>query len=261
MRSCLEPRSCVLYLVLVAAAASGIASPVRAQERGDTIRWRLDYHVFPLQDVTRHDVRGLDGDRADESFPPVLRPIVWTPRVEGLDFVGVTTAQDMVERRVKAECPQLLQSCNPATTRWAVPGSALSFDPWALALRQAGNAGQQRIPLPAYDDMGNPIYREEIEARMRGAGNGVAAGGLLGGLVGGGLGLALGLSICPMEILGPGCSPRDEAYRSVAILSGLVWGIAVGAFIGSEISGIDRWEALEQIRAERRRALTGGHKQ
>jgi hypothetical protein len=88
---------------------------------------------------------------------------------------------------------------------------------------------------------------------MRGSGTGAAVGGFLGGLVGGGLGLVLGFSICPMEILGPGCSPRDEAYRTVAILSGFAWGIALGAFAGSEISGIDKWEALEQIRAERRR--------
>jgi hypothetical protein len=93
---------------------------------------------------------------------------------------------------------------------------------------------------------------------MRGGRNGAGAGGFLGGLVGGGLGLFVGSAICPMEILGPGCSPRDEAYASVALLSGIVWGIAVGAFIGGEISGIDRWEALEQIRAERRRVPTGG---
>jgi hypothetical protein len=187
--------------------------------------------------------------------------MVWTPRVQGLDFTDVTTALGPVERRVNAEYPRLRQPCNPPTSLWAVPESAPSFDPWTVVLKQAGNAGQQRIPLPAYDYMGNPIDHTEIEARMRGGGEGGGAGGLLGALVGGGLGLALGFGIiCPIEYLGPGCSPRDEAYRTVAILSGFAWGIAVGAFVGSEISGIDRWEALEQIRAERRRARTHGGK-
>jgi len=261
MRRCFKPRLCVLCLVVMAAAASGIATPVCAQERGDTVRWRLDYHVYPLQDVTRYDLWGLGQDRVDESFRRVLRPMVWTPPVQGLEFAGVTTALGRVERRGNAECPQLLQSFNPATNLWAVPESAPSFDPWVVALKQAGRAGQQRLPLAAYDDMGSPINLAEIEARMRGAGNGAMAGGLIGALVGGGLGAALGLSICPIEILGPGCSPRDEAYMTVAIISGIVWGIAGGAFVGSEIGTIDRWEALEKIRAERRRAPTSGGNQ
>ena len=90
---------------------------------------------------------------------------------------------------------------------------------------------------------------------MRGGEGAGALGGVLGGVLGGGLGLALAVGICPIEIFGPGCSPRDEAFAVVAFLSGLVWGIALGVLAGSE-SGIDRWEALEQIRAERRRAST-----
>ena len=58
-----------------------------------------------------------------------------------------------------------------------------------MVLQRGGKAGQQRTSLPAYDDMGNPISRREIEARMR-SGSG-AGGGLLGGLV---IGLAENLS-------------------------------------------------------------------
>ena len=174
-------------------------------------------------------------------------------------LADVVTVRRLLKRREDVLCPHLGQSCPAATSRWAVAW-APSLDPWAVALKQAGNGGQERIPLPAYDDRGIPIDRAEIEARMRGAGTGRAAGGLVGGLVGGGLGFLLGSTICPVEILGPGCSPRDEAYAFVAFLSGLAWGVAVGAFIGGEISGTDRWEALEQIRAERRQILSGGRK-
>ncbi len=91
---------------------------------------------------------------------------------------------------------------------------------------------------------------------MRSDGGGGVVGGLLGILVGGGLGLALAANTCPLEIFGPGCSPRDEAFAVVAFLSGLVWGITFGVIAGNEMSSIDRWEALEQIRANRRRAPT-----
>ena len=76
-------------------------------------------------------------------------------------------------------------------------------------------------------------------------------GGLLGGVVGGLIGGLIAVSVCPFEILGPGCSPRDEALAAVAVLSGLAWGGTLGAIAGQEMREIDRWEALELIRAER----------
>lgn len=271
MRSCLEPYLGVLCLVITAAAESGIAAPVCAQERGDSVRvrlidgnrierrllaidsskvavrWRLDDHVYPLKEVTRLDVWRLGQDGADESFRLLHRRMAWTSRLQGLNSAGP---------RGNAECPRLLRSCNPATSRWAVPELAPSFDRWTVVLQRGGNAGQQRIPLPAYDDLGNPISRRQIEARMRGGEGAEVLSGVLGGVLGGGLGLALAVGICPIEIFGPGCSPRDEAFAVVAFLSGLVWGITFGAIVGNEMSSIDRWEALEQIRAERRRAST-----
>ncbi len=275
MRSCLEPYLGVLCLVITAAAASGIAAPVCAQERGDsvrvrlldgnrierrllaidsskvTVRWRLDDRVYPLKEIPRLDVWRLGQDRADESFRLLPKGMAWTP---GVHFMAVTTTQGLAEPRGNAACPQILRSCNRATTRWAVPELAPSFDRWTVVLQQAGKAGQQRIPLPAYDDMGNPISRREIEARMRSGGGG--AGGLLGGLLGGGLGLVMACGICPCEIFGSPCSPREEAFAAVTFLSSLAWGIAIGAITGNETSSIDRWEALEQIRANRRRAPT-----
>ena len=182
MRSCLEPYLGVLCLVITAAAESGIAAPVCAQERGDSVRvrlidgnrierrllaidsskvavrWRLDDHVYPLKEVTRLDVWRLGQDGADESFRLLHRRMAWTPRLQGLNSAGP---------RGNAECPRLLRSCNPATSRWAVPELAPSFDRWTVVLQRGGNAGQQRIPLPAYDDLGNPISRRQIEARMR----------------------------------------------------------------------------------------------
>ncbi len=278
MRSCVEPYLGVLCLVI--AAASGIAAPACAQERGDSVRvrlmdgnrmerrllaidsskvavrWRLDDHVFPLKEVTRLDGWRLGRDRADQSFRLLPRRMACTPRLQRLNSAGVTTARGLAEPRGNAECPRLLRSCNLATSRWAVPELAPSFDPWTVVLQQAGNAAQQGIPLPAYDDMGNPISRREIEARMRSGGGGGVMGGLLGALVGGGVGLVMACNISPCEIFGPPSSPREDAFAVVTFLSGLVWGIAFGAIAGSETSGIDRWEALEQIRAERRRAAT-----
>lgn len=279
MRSCLEPYLGVLCLVITA-AASGIAAPVWAQERGDSVRvrlmdgnrivrrllaidsskvavgWRLDDHVYPLKEVTRLDVWRLGQDRVDESFRLLPKGMSWTPRVQRLNFAGVTTAQGLAEPRGNAECPQLLRSCNPATSRWAVPPLAPSFNRWTV-LRQAGKAGQQRIPLPAYDDRGNPISHRQIEARMRsGGGGGGGGGGLLGGLLGAGVGLVMACGICPCEIFGPPCSPRENAFAGVAFFSSLAWGIVIGAIAQKEASSIDRWEALEQIRANRRRAPT-----
>jgi hypothetical protein len=172
--------------------------------------------------------------------------------------VGISPAWGFAEHREKTKCPQILYPCTSATDRWSVPESAPDFDPWAVAPQQSGNTVQQRSPLLPYDDMGNAIYRAEIEERMRSGGSGAAVGGLVGFLVGGGLGMALGFSICPMEILGPGCSPRDAAYRTVAIISGIAWGTATGALLGNEIGEIDTWKALEKIRAERRRAQASG---
>ena len=254
MRKCLEPYLGVLCLVIAAAAASGIAVPVCAQERGDSVgvrlkdgnrierrllaidsskvavHWRLDDHVYSLKEVTQLDVWRLGQDRADESFRRLPGRIAWTPRVQGLNF--------------------------PATSRWAARELAPNFDRWTVVVERTENAGQQPVPLPAYDDMGNPITRAEIEARMRSGAVGEGVGGLIGGLLGGGLGLLVAINLCPIEVFGPGCSPRDEAYATVAVLSGLAWGIFLGASAGSD--SINRWEALEQIRAERLQAPTGG---
>ena len=266
MRSCLEPYLGVLCLVITAAAESGIAAPVCAQERGDSVRvrlidgnrierrllaidsskvavrWRLDDHVYPLKEVTRLDVWRLGQDGADESFRLLHRRMAWTPRLQGLNSAGP---------HGNAECPQLLRSCNTATSRWAVPKLAPSFDRWTVVLQRRGNAGQQRIPLPAYDDLGNPITRGQIEARMRGGEGAGVLGGVLGGALGGGLGLALAVDICGLF---ERCSPREDAFAGLAFFSGSLWGIVAGAIVGSGTSSIDRWEALEQIRAERRRA-------
>lgn len=259
MWSCLQPPLRVLCLVVAAAVAGGTATTLWAQERRDTVRWPLDDPFYLLQDVTRHDLWGLGRDRGNESLRRFQRSLVPMPRVQGLDHTAVIPARGLVERHLNAGCPQLLRDCNHSTGRRAAPWLPPSFEHWTVVLKQARNAGQQRVPLPAYDDIGNPITRAEVESRMRGGWEGRATGGLIGALVGGGLGLALGLGvICPIEYLGPGCSPRDEAYRTVAILSGFAWGIAIGALAGGEISQIDRWEALEQIRAERRRVRTRG---
>ncbi len=80
-------------------------------------------------------------------------------------------------------------------------------------------------------------------------------GGLVGGVLGGVLGLLLGAVAapgCAFEILGPSCSPREDALAGVAVLSGLAWGVTLGVIAGREIRDVDRWEALARIRAERR---------
>ena len=245
----------VLCSTLAAAAATGAATPLWAQQRGDSVSWCLNCRAYRLQNLTRHDLGGLG---RDQSMRRARQPLMWTPQVQRFDLAGAGTALGLVEPCNNAGCAQLFQSRGPATSRWPVAEPAPSFDPWAVGFKPAGAAGQQEMPLPVYDDSGNPISIEAIEARMRGGGTGAAAGGFLGGLVGGGLGVLLGLAICPIEYLGPGCSPRDEAYRTVAILSGFAWGIAGGILAGHEIEEIDRWEALEQIRAERRGAKNPG---
>jgi len=135
-----------------------------------------------------------------------------------------------------------------ATARTSQPG--LGTRPpavWGGRVR-----AQESAPLFATDDLGNPITAEEISARMRSAGYRPFIGGLIGAVVGGAVGLGLASSICPFEVFGPSCSPRDEAMSAVAGIGGFVWGIALGAIAGKNSGEIDKWEALELIREERR---------
>lgn len=151
-----------------------------------------------------------------------------------------------LERQVLAVTPPPLGdgtvACAPrATTTWD------AFGPGPAACQEAE-------PLPVLDDFGVPITLEEIEARMR-SGAGAA---VLGGLLGGGLGLALGAVIAFDQCgLWERCSPREEAIGGVAILAGLAWGAALGSMGARGAREVDRWEALELIRAERRLASEG----
>jgi hypothetical protein len=93
---------------------------------------------------------------------------------------------------------------------------------------------------------------------MSGAGGAGVLGGVIGAVVGGGLGLVAACSICPCDFWGSPCSPQEEAFSLVAFLSGLTWGAVGGALAAGDAHRIDRWEALEQIRAERRESSAGG---
>ena len=153
-----------------------------------------------------------------------------------------------------------LSSFGPAIPR---PASGPLQDPRRVWLQpealQAGRCtGQQDSLLQAYDDLGNPIAQWEIEARMRGAGGAGVLGGVIGAVVGGGLGLVAACSICPCDFWGTPCSPQEEAFSLVAFFTGLTWGAVGGALAAGDAHRIDRWEALEQIRAERRESSAGG---
>jgi len=125
----------------------------------------------------------------------------------------------------------------------------------------ASGVWQEAMPLPVYDDFGELITRAEIEDRMR-SGKGA---GILGGVAGAVAGLYIGLliadAICEVFYFYPlppePCSPREEALQEVAAWGSLAWGITGGFLIGDRLRGIDRWEALEKIRAERRAARRG----
>jgi hypothetical protein len=111
---------------------------------------------------------------------------------------------------------------------------------------------QEARALPVYDDFGVEITLSEIEGRMR-SGRGMA---VLGGVLGGALGLAIGGAIAFDQCgIFEECSPRDEAIGGVAVLAGLAWGVALGSMVAESARTIDRWEAVELIRAERRRPV------
>jgi hypothetical protein len=119
-------------------------------------------------------------------------------------------------------------------------------------VRDGHGFAQEARPLFATDDLGQPITPEEIAARMRSAGSRPVIGGVLGGLLGGLAGVVIALDLCPIEVFGPGCSPRDDALATVIALGGLAWGATLGSLAGGSHE-IDKWEALELIREERRR--------
>ena len=75
----------------------------------------------------------------------------------------------------------------------------------------------------------------------RGGGGGGVVGGLLGGVVGGLIGGLIAVSVCPFEILGPGCSPRDEGAGSGRGAFRSRLGGTLGAIAGQEMREIDRW--------------------
>jgi len=263
LESACEPAARV-HLCGIRRTAVGLDGPPRQSERPPLgrptdRRDRQTAHGIPESHLPRAEVPTVRS--FVESCCGVLCLVIAVVAASGV--AAPLFAQDGGERadaaRGDAECSVVLRSCNPATTRWAVPEPSPSLDRGTSVLLRADRAGQQDVLLPAYDDMGNPISRAEIMARMHGAGGAGVLGGVLGAVVGGGLGAVMACGICPCDFVwGSPCSPREEAFRVVAFLSGLVWGAALGAVAGSEIGGVNRWEALEQIRAERRETPTRG---
>lgn len=110
---------------------------------------------------------------------------------------------------------------------------------------------QERVPLNALDDFGEPITRSEIESRMRGGGAGGLIGGVLGAALLGFAGAAFAFEQCGLF---ENCSPRQDAFAGLAFIGGIGWGAVLGGVVGSQARAIDRWEALARIRAERRDA-------
>lgn len=132
----------------------------------------------------------------------------------------------------------------------AVPGATIeerTLRP--LLSRSADTVCQEAEPLPAFDDFGNPISLEEIEALMRSGGGVGVLGGVLGVVLGGAIGAGIAFGQCGIL---ENCSPRQDALAIVAFFSGVVWGGALGGILASNVREIDRWEALEKVRAERR---------
>lgn len=112
--------------------------------------------------------------------------------------------------------------------------------------------GQERR-LPVYDDAGEIIPFQEIEARVDPSGStGAWWGALVGSSVGSGIGALLGR--CGGEEGGYRyyCSPRDEALRNrLPVGLGITFAI-LGAWIGYSTDRTTFDEALSQIRYERR---------
>ena len=206
------------------------AAVVGQESAGEAQAEHRSHMEWQVQDLNRSDLGGLTGParlRRGVLFPEFVRPyrpgaaeFETTPRSPRVPIITPTT---------------------------------LTTDP--RRNNAPGEARQQAVPLPALDDMGNPITRVEIEARMRPGGAMGFLGGVLGGLVGGFLGLLGAIGECGIL---ENCSPREDALAEVWFLSGLTWGAVLGGIGAHELREIDRWEALERIRAERRAAVGGG---
>jgi hypothetical protein len=145
-----------------------------------------------------------------------------------------------------------------ATAVWPVSWSAERLRPTSL---QAGplqppGAPQARERLPVYDDAGEVIPYELIQARLDSSG---AGGAILGGLLMTAAGALAGALLtaydCNEERAGYyyECSPRENAMRS-ALTGGLAaTGAVVGVWWGWNSDKTTWDEALREIREERAR--------
>lgn len=107
--------------------------------------------------------------------------------------------------------------------------------------------------LPVLDDEGNVIPEGMIQLKMRPAQWGIRRP-LVGALVGLVLLAAVtnpGRDCDPYEP----CSPRERFMRDTGPVLGLVVGTLIGLTV--EDKSIDRWQAVELIRAERLAAKAG----
>ena len=134
---------------------------------------------------------------------------------------------------------------------------------WLLALCIPLAAGQAQVPtvestavaaraelLPVVDDDGNVIPESEIEARLRGPRWRIMRP-LVGALAGTLLFAVFNTPEAQCVSWDP-CTPREEWRIEAGPLFGLVVGAVVGA--ATPDGRVDRWRAVELIRAERRGA-------
>ena len=122
---------------------------------------------------------------------------------------------------------------------------APTIDSTAVAMRA--------VRLPVVDNEGNVIPESEIDAKLRRGRWGVTKS-LIGALVGTVL-FALATDPSAECVSWDPCTPREEWMSDNGPLVGLVVGALVGAAIPD--GGVDRWRAIEIIRAERT-AVTQG---
>jgi hypothetical protein len=120
------------------------------------------------------------------------------------------------------------------------------IDSSAVALRYT--------PLPVYDDFGLVIPEDLIRATLRDGGRQRRINLVISTLAGAALFALLSpdpLNGADCSIYDP-CTPRERYYKDHAA----VWGLGVGFIVGFALpdGSVDRWEAVERLRAQRRAA-------
>ncbi len=157
--------------------------------------------------------------------------------------------------------PESLRPFPGATLSPVRPASTRS-DGWSSNGTRAWEVPLQDARLPVLDDDGRVIPRSEIEGRVKRSGT---AGMILGGLGGLAIGTLVGfiaasVVACAREEgrsgLYDNCSPQEDALRGAWIFGSVTAGVIAFGHLGWQADRTTWWEAVTEIRQERRGGTT-----